>query len=555
MFQNAINGEDIACSALAFYDTYVEHCTSTEKKPLAKYTVTALLQKLFPNVSVKKQHINGMRQEVYFGIWLVQDLEQEILKFSEIKDIIEENDKFVLTVDREDKFQAICATDHTINDMFVYKVIEMERGKPLELKVGNQEVPEGVVGIALHALNQTAFKALLHYFASAEICMGKEADRRVIGSEKWIDIKENTYTYRKRSPSCAGIISPLGRVQLCRNCKGVVVTIPEQEDTSFDGFVKKYLPGATDSLQALLRDQSKHLMSKAENGDTRSHRFSKACQSLALSIYLASPMAYQIFSNIFILPSLSMVRAYKEALKQDNGLNKNTVEWLCEEATRLDAELCGFILIEDSNIQKNISDTSLGEALNLMSMVHLQNEMANVVSQPMGIIAQKQDSDYVQLMFVGFHGFRFPLAFCPLDIFQGPQVVELITKAVNILKTRNIEVTAVSFNGKAADQRLIDSLELEPNSSHISGLASVNDAKVAALSDFTHVIVELRNELYTSGTATRKIKLLRRRSGTMTWSMLKDAYKWDVETSTMLVNPQTSQQTPGLLQCKAGTYS
>ena len=105
-----------------------------------------------------------------------------------------------------------------------------------------------------------------------------------------------------------------------------------------------------------LKTQSEICQKSADKLDSRSRRWDKDIIQVALSLWNRSPQGYNNLrdSNMFQLPSESLLQRYKNCFSQQPGLNDNMFTWMYNEAVRFKCDRFGVIVLDEMAIQEDL---------------------------------------------------------------------------------------------------------------------------------------------------------------------------------------------------------
>ena len=114
-----------------------------------------------------------------------------------------------------------------------------------------------------------------------------------------------------------------GEQDVDSSCKEEIREEVHNDDIPFDNedLFNKLFPNANDKLLKLIKSQSLNCQEEMEGKDRRSRRWDDDVLSLALSLWVASPVAYRILYQFMYLPTERLLQMYKNSLGKNPGIN------------------------------------------------------------------------------------------------------------------------------------------------------------------------------------------------------------------------------------------
>jgi len=156
------------------------------------------------------------------------------------------------------------------------------------------------------------------------------------------------------------------------------------------------------------------LSAKSCSGRRWSKKVIKAC----LGLWLRSPLAYENIKDscLFILPSGRQLRRYKKYVPQEPGIHNYMLRWMFESAKQVNLPNEGYfggLIHDETKIQQDLVWKKSGIAIALVGFVDTGPEGTSVKTLKKGKVEQTIASEVLQVTFVGYTGFRFPIAHFP----------------------------------------------------------------------------------------------------------------------------------------------
>ena len=134
-----------------------------------------------------------------------------------------------------------------------------------------------------------------------------------------------------------------------------------------------------EAIAEFIQSQSKYLRDEVKGKDRRSRRWLRSIISFALSVWISSPHAYRLLSNIFFFPTKRLLQRYKNCLNKEPGINHDLINWMYVECKRTNSPLAGGIIFYEIHLQPGIQLQKEGEGLKLFGYAN-QGENHNGLS-------------------------------------------------------------------------------------------------------------------------------------------------------------------------------
>ena len=239
--------------------------------------------------------------------------------------------------------------------------------------------------------------------------------------------------------------------------------------------------------------------------DKRQRKWDPEFISFCLGIYVRSPKIYSDLRNspMLVLPSESLLRMYKNCIKQKPGVNEENITWMKTEAERQnvsDFGRRGGLVIDEMSIQDDLQIVRKGEAWSIVGGVDM-GETNNTIS----IITNKGSktelaTHCLQFIFHGFGGFRWPVAYFGSNPATTHQLFINFWELVDALDEHDFVVDYVMFDGASTNRSFMNML-LNDNAKALDFTAKDiynSDHKIFVIQDVKHVIKKIRNNLEAS---------------------------------------------------------
>ena len=237
-------------------------------------------------------------------------------------------------------------------------------------------------------------------------------------------------------------------------------------------------------------------------------------------------------SGILHLPSESLLKKYKNCIDQKPGINHNTLKWLYDESNRLGTEKHGGLILDEMAVQEDLQVSVQEGKVNIEGLVHMGQACEDMHTLNAQTDGDLRMAKYIlQFVFLGFDGFRFPVAYFPSAGANAPELYMNVWGMIRELSTYEFGIDYVCFDGASSNRafqmmHFRDKDDAIENNFTTSNPFKCND-KVTLIMDFSHNIKKLRNNIYASGDhelSTRKLKL---NEHFVVWLHWISAYNWD----------------------------
>ena len=262
-----------------------------------------------------------------------------------------------------------------------------------------------------------------------------------------------------------------------------------------------------------------------EGKDRRSRRWDEDVLSLALSLWVASPVAYRILYQFMYLPTERLLQMYKNSLDKNPGINHDMIKWMYCECERTDTVKEGGLIFDEMNIQAGVQLEPHGDGLKMFGYVDFgpyNNGLHQTHQKGKGL---QLATTILQFVFVAYNGFRFPFAYFLCSGVTAAHLTSVFWDIVNTLKSYDFKITFVCMDGAATNRSFINEI-CESGSAIAKNLAHLH-SEISCIMDFSHVVKKIRNSLSSSGAQDYHTRNLATHKGGIHWKLFIDAYQWD----------------------------
>jgi hypothetical protein len=266
-------------------------------------------------------------------------------------------------------------------------------------------------------------------------------------------------------------------------------------------------------LNASLESQLKNCL----HNDKRSNRWPHSLKMDVLPTFCVSRRAYDRLrgSNSFELPSPSTLSRLKNTIKQTPGLNPSMMGWMHQAALAHGTDRQGGLLFDEMKIQEALLMKDLGDTLELGGLVDL-GERCNIMQSSTKINTDSEKAaskshlyakHILQLHFISFDGFRFPVSFYPVSTANGTELYVVINEALQELYRYDFHVCFLSCDGASTNRNLYKTFQT-PSQKHKVYNPMDPGTPLILYSDYSHVIKRVRNCLEKSELNGKKVLTL-----------------------------------------------
>jgi hypothetical protein len=304
-------------------------------------------------------------------------------------------------------------------------------------------------------------------------------------------------------------------------------------ERSFDEKLRELIPNASNEFYVLVTNQ-KEVLAKS---DPRGNRWSKELIGLCLTLYIRSPASYSELasSNFLKLPSTRLLALYKNCVPYHTGANQHQVTWMYKEANRLNIPhegRQGGLIFDEMSIQPDLQLVRSGDGTGstLLGLENINPESNALNKLKRGKVDCPLADHVLQMEFLGFSGFRFPISYYPTHLAASATDLNIVFwETVEMIESYGFEVYYTNMDGAITNRQFVDINFPQQNAKQRNYMAQspVNPENyVFFIMDYSHVIKKVRNSIYSSSSnGTRYLKLPTEH--TVLWNHWIDAYNWD----------------------------
>lgn len=416
---------------------YQNACKAHNSTPINNVHFGRLIKKMFPTVHIVHTNDTKNRNSVhiYSGIGIVNEvMTGEIMTLTELRSIVPSYAAIISSTENE--LVIGVWSDIITNGNAVVKYLTFTTNT-CTLKVRTNEIDLYCIGLTpKYNSTKCSFLAILYIVSKIQVCFGKELPPELNNVSKcvikeYVTIKGDDNSNSKahyRSVKCLGVLTWEQIGKTCKKClsnlnvfnkkcnandeKTVYLSLEDHNDLS--KILTDIFPNASAEMKEFLQGQRQALLA---NG-SKTRRWDKNMLKACLSLWIRSPIAYQnlIDSNMLILPSGRQLRRYKNCVPQVAGINANMLKWMHEAAKQVNLPKEGYfggLIHDETKIQQDIIWKKTGKLTTIVGFVDTGCESINIKTLRASHVQQTVATEVLQVSFVGYTGFRFPIAHFP----------------------------------------------------------------------------------------------------------------------------------------------
>lgn len=208
----------------------------------------------------------------------------------------------------------------------------------------------------------------------------------------------------------------------------------------------------------------------------------------------------------------------------------------------------GGLIIDEMSIQQDLQFSKTKDNIHLIGFTECTPE--SVIFEQLK--SNKTDrilaTHVLQLVFLGFTGYRFPFSHFPSNTASVHELYLIIWKAISMLSTFGFTIQYTSTDGAQSNRDLFHILLPEFNSSNPITCSFHNvfspklNEKIIFIMDISHTIKKIRNNVSKSGDDPSCKGRLKFNDSFIEWNHFKQAYIWDISTNPFPVHHKLSQE-------------
>ncbi|KAK3091321.1 hypothetical protein FSP39_018905, partial [Pinctada imbricata] len=485
----------------------------------------------------------------YVGICFDTTIFHEVITLSNLCTFVEPDTVILETTGNVVRLGILTKTKCNGNIVIKEVMIDFNKNQWAHKVLGKEiDLKELEVDNSFPILTTKEYSVILKCVRSVDICIGLECPSakfipRYIVQEQ-ITRQDGETERRIRCSTCKGVAGWLSENYACvrcrkslnvfKNCDNNIIDLNLKDDQDLSRILDAIFPKAPPQMKAMLEAQYNALSVQ----DPRQRRWDSDMIKCCLNLWTRSPQSYKDLkdSNILILPSGRQLQRYKNATPQDTGINSEILHWMSKTADRQKVPKFGRyggLIHDETRIQQDLVMNTKGNKNELVGWIDTGDEGQDIRILKEGTVQQTLATEVFQVYFLGYTGFRFPVAHYPTGGITAAEIYILLYDIISALQSWGFFVDYVLQDGGQQNREFIKMHFKNEEDAEKKNFCSVNivnpEQKLAHSQDYSHNIKKLRNAVLSSGVnGTRAIK---KGDHFIMWQQWLDAAKWDDDTN------------------------
>jgi hypothetical protein len=206
----------------------------------------------------------------------------------------------------------------------------------------------------------------------------------------------------------------------------------------------------------------------------------------------------------------------------------------------------GGLMHDETKLQEDLVCSYKGNTMKLIGLVDIGNEAFHLECLKKKALNRPLATECLQLVFLGYTGFRFPVAHFPTNGVKASELCIQLWRAISKLQDWGFVVDFIIQDGGEQNREFshmhFSGGNMIPQLCKVPSLTNFNRF-VIIVQDFSHIVKKVRNALLSSGLATGESKYTRSMvlSGkSLVWKQWIDAVKWDRENNSRPIHHRVS---------------
>ena len=224
-----------------------------------------------------------------------------------------------------------------------------------------------------------------------------------------------------------------------------------------------------------------------------------------MSFIYRCPGAYKDLrqSGYLVLPSQRILAYHKNKVNQGIGINNENLNWMLEEAKRRNLGIenhTGGLVFDEMAVKKDLQVIKKGSKWELAGCVDI-GELCNNIDI---ISAKKKEvvlaNQCLQFIFLGFGGFRWPVAYFATNSAKPCQIYANFWKLVRILKEYSFNITFAILDGSINNRTFTNMMfKFDPKLECYTTRNPYNHKDfISIIQDPKHLLKKIRNSIFLS---------------------------------------------------------
>ena len=498
----------------------------------------------------------------YAGLRFVEENDRGPIAPEQLKDYIKSVAPSNCIVNQVDEtlLKVHLESDIYSNDMMMMKGVDLNMGTGRWcMYVGKKEIRLLEHGVApTFCFNRHSVCVVLHFLINFKLCLGKLASGDVTTrqlSMEYIELHTKSSRQRViRSTNCNRVCSLVSTSTwpTCLSCQKIKICKPhrhseyinldQSDSVDLSNILDNVMNDAPSQMIPMLQEQKRQLQAKSSTG----HRWGIDTIRLCLSLWLRNPRGYQdlIDSGILILPSRSTLKLYKNDVQQHAGFDMKIFNWMRLSANSQNLTRDGYhggLILDEMAIEEDLQMVRSGKYTKLIGFADCGKESANMQSIRLGQEKQKLANHVLLFQFLGYTGFRFPIAHFPTTQASATDIFRNFWECVSLLASFGFITDYTNLDGAITNRQFMNlhfPANKSPSDFNYQMRSEINPTQtVFIIMDIKHTIKKIRNAVLSSG--KNQTRLLNLNGRQVTWALWEEAFKWD-RSNPIQIHPKLS---------------
>ena len=278
------------------------------------------------------------------------------------------------------------------------------------------------------------------------------------------------------------------------------IQLEQNDHNDMSSILKNVLPTAPDAFKTMLESQLKNI-----SKDKRTRRWDPKVISICLSLWCRSPQAYNDLrdSQLLVLPSGRLLSYYKNVVKQTPGYNSQNLNWMRTEALNKKVPEGGWrggLCIDEMQIQDDLQVVRCGDSWKIVGAVDVGdpcNDVEIIINKKKEV---KLATHILQIVYNGFTGFRWPVAYFPSKTATAYQIHKMFWEGVEILGQYGFTIDYCSLDGASTNRSFIQMhFPDNPRNSSYTTIDQYDQThSITFMQDCKHALKKIRNSIESS---------------------------------------------------------
>ena len=325
-----------------------------------------------------------------------------------------------------------------------------------------------------------------------------------------------------------------------------MIDLDKNVDEDLCSILDTIFPGVSPEMKDFLKCQRQVLQASTST----QRKWDKSVIKTCLSLWSRSPKCYQDLkeNNIFVLPSGSLLQRYKNSVPQNPGIQQEMLEWMANTARKQGVprpRYYGGHIHDETKIQEDLVMNTKSREDELVGWINTGDETQTLRILKEKTVQQTLATQVLQISFLGYTGFRFPIAHFPTDGVTASELYLIIWDLISNLQSWGFTVDFILQDGGEQNREFIklhfeNDLDAQSKSYMSDNLVNYS-RKVAHSQDFSHNVKKLRNACLSSGNHSHNTRMIKKGENIIVWDHWIDAVRWDEQTNSRRIYHKIGQ--------------